>query len=407
MNGKSHWKKSFKDISILAVFVTALFVMPFANATDKKKADTPEKEFRQSLSALLENRAELSLEHIQNLLKRHRNFQLGQLIYADLLVAQAHQNTLMASPATLEKVRIRGLLEEAQARIHYRKPPSEYLPNAIMQLSPLHKYAFVLDASRARLYLFLNNKGVPKIIFDRYTSIGNGGVGKSKRGDKKTPLGVYHLASHISDNELPELYGAGAYPINYPNKWDQLKSRSGFGIWLHGTPRRVYSRPPQDSRGCIVINNQLIADLSSYIDIGHTPIILASKIEWLAPDAWQTMRKELLNAIQQWRQDWQSLDVDQYLSHYSPKYQAFKENYQEMTTTTRRNAKKKTFVEVTIENLDLFNYPGEKNTIIAVFDQNYRSNNYNIHYRKQQFWRYENSRWVIIFENRAETTPFT
>ena len=74
-----------------------------------------------------------------------------------------------------------------------------------------------------------------------------------------------------------------------------------------------------------------------------------------------------------------------------------------MVEITRRNARKKTFVEVEVGNLDLFEYPGEEDAVIAVFDQDYRSNNYQLSYRKQQIWKREDNRWRIIFEDRAET----
>ena len=362
-----------------------------------------ENAFRQGLSALLDGNDALSLKHMQSLLDQQPTFRLGRLMQADLFAAHAHQNTLMTIPGALNKTRIKGLVEEAQARAHYRKPAPGYLPDAVMQLSQLHKYAFVLDASKSRLYLLANNKGVPELLANRYISIGNGGVGKIDEGDEKTPLGVYHLTSYLDDNELPELYGAGAYPINYPNRWDRLKGRSGSGIWLHGTPRTVYSRPPKDSRGCVVLSNQLISELSSYIDAGRMPVVLARRIKWLAPDEWQAKRERLLGAITQWQSDWQNLDVERYLSHYSRNYLTEEQNYEQMAAGTRRNARGKTFVEVGINDLDLFGYPGETDTAIALFDQDYRSNNYKLSYRKQQFWRYENGRWVIVFEGHAET----
>ncbi len=367
--------------------------------------ETVEAGMRRSFGALLDGRAELSLRRTIPLVKRHENFRLGRLLYADILAARAHQKTLMAFPAALEKTRVKGLVEEAKARLAYRSPPNGRLPDAVMRLSRLHRHAFVFDAERSRVYVFANKEGAPELLADHYVSIGSGGVGKTTEGDEKTPLGVYYPTSYLEDAKLPELYGAGAYPLNYPNKWDRLNDRDGSGIWLHGTPRAVYSRPPQDSRGCVVISNQLLTGLSSRIDVGRTPMILAASVEWLPPDAWRTRRDRLLDAIHRWRRDWQSLDVERYLGHYSRDYRSGGEDYERMAAVTRRNAKKKTFVEVEIKDLDLFEYPGEKGVVVAVFDQDYRSNNYNLRYRKQQFWKYENERWVIIFEDRADGAP--
>ena len=412
MRGKLRRNVSCKGV-VIALSMLASILAGTASAGDNNAAPETgnlqagaEKSIRQSVGALIDNRPQLSMDHIRNLLKQHANFRLGQLIQAELLAAQAHQKTLMASDDALEKIRIKGMIEEAHARIHYHEPPGNLLPNVITQLSEWHKFAFVIDASRSRLYVFANKKGVPEPVFDYYISTGNGGIGKTREGDEKTPLGVYHLASYLDSKQLPELYGAGAYPINYPNKWDQLRDRHGYGIWLHGTPPTVYSRPPKDSRGCVVISNQTIDELAPYIDIGRTPFILSNKIQWLKPHTWKEKRNELLQAISQWQRDWQSLDIEKYLSHYSKNYRTRGKSYMQMMKTSRVNSKKKTFVEVDIKNIDLFDYPGETATVIAVFDQDYRSNNYNVNYRKQQLWRHENGRWMIIFEDEAETESF-
>jgi len=42
---------------------------------------------------------------------------------------------------------------------------------------------------------------------------------------------------------LSDFYGAGAYPVNFPNIWDRRKQRSGHGIWLHGLPKGIASEP--------------------------------------------------------------------------------------------------------------------------------------------------------------------
>lgn len=410
MSGKLQ-KSGFFKRTIIASILMGHFVSPaFAN-NDRETPEgerpwaTIEKHVLQSVAALIDNRPQLSLEHSRALLRQHTNFRLGHLLHADLLAAQAHQDTLVTFPGALEKTRIQGIINEARARVYYRDPPRSRLPDTIMHLSKLHRFALVLDASRSRLYVFKNSKNSPELLFDHYASTGNGGVGKTGEGDEKTPLGVYHLVSYLDGNRLPPLYGAGAYPINYPNRWDQLHYRYGYGIWLHGTPPAVYSRPPQDSRGCIVVSNPLIRNLAPYIDTGHTPIILAAEVKWLKSEVWQTRQGWLLRSLDQWQRDWESLDVEKYLTHYSRNYRTLEEDYEQMARNSRRNSKKKTFVEVRIENVDLFDYPGETDTVIAVFDQDYRSNNYSASYRKQQFWRYENDRWLIIFEDKAETSP--
>ena len=102
--------------------------------------------------------------------------------------------------------------------------------------------------------LYENRNGEPHYVADYYVTIGKNGVDKFKEGDKKTPLGVYHVTDNLPRSKLADLYGSGAYPISYPNEFDKREGRGGKGIWLHGVPTDTYSRPPRASDGCIVLS---------------------------------------------------------------------------------------------------------------------------------------------------------
>ena len=148
------------------------------------------------------------------------------------------------------------------------------LPRSIIKLANNAPYAFLIELSKSRLYLIKNNNGIPEIIADFYVSIGKEGFNKKTSGDNKTPVGVYKITSYLSDDDLPELYGNGAFPINYPNSWDKKNKKTGYGIWIHGVPRDVYSRPPLTSEGCVVTSNRTLNKLKKYIVTGVTPVIL-------------------------------------------------------------------------------------------------------------------------------------
>ena len=353
-----------------------------------------------------------SMTRLQLLLAKQPDFAPARIVYAELLTAYAHQNTLLSLPDAVSKTRIRGIAQETLARLSYDKPNPGDLPKNIMQLSSLHKYAMLLDATRSRIYVFQNKKGKPKLIADHYVSIGKGGMNKTEENDEKTPTGIYHVLRHLDGKTLPELYGDRAYTLNYPNAWDRLTDHTGYGIWLHGTPRSIYSRPPLDSRGCIVLSNHLLKSLENYITPELTPVILARQVEWLSPQDWEQTQHELLTTIERWKNDWTSRDTQQYLSHYSKNYRTHREDYESMVQQTQYHAKQKEYIKVNIENIDLFYYPNmmdqADNTMVAIFDQDYRSSNYNSQYRKQQIWQNENQEWKIVYADKAEmrNTPF-
>jgi len=110
---------------------------------------------------------------------------------------------------------------------------------------------------------------------DYYVSQGRYGVNKAKEGDQRTPLGVYYVNARIPGPKLPDFYGTGALPINYPNEWDKRNGRSGSGIWLHGTPSDNFSRPPLSSDGCVVLANPDLQSLYATAEVGKTVVVIS------------------------------------------------------------------------------------------------------------------------------------
>ena len=156
-------------------------------------------------------------------------------------------------------------------------------------------------------------------------SIGKSGFGKRVEGDKKTPVGVYQLTSFLTDEQLSDFYGFGAYPLNYPNIWDRLSKRTGHGIWMHGLPKGTLDRPMLDSDGCLIVDNETLEQFTSNITTGESLLVLSEKLDWVAPDSVQPSA-DVLDAIDEWRGDWVDNDTPAYLTHYHKEF-----------TDTRRN----------------------------------------------------------------------
>jgi hypothetical protein len=208
----------------------------------------PEPLLAKVFDAIENNRLEVAMQQTEMLIKAYPNFRLAHLVMGDLLLARSRP--LMAfgeggGPASGEKVA--DLRDEAVVRLKgYRtKPPADYVPRYLLQMQPEQKHAVVVDTQKSRLYLYQNDNGTPRFIADYYISQGKLGADKAREGDKKTPIGVYHVTSSLPRQKLTDFYGSGAFPINYPNDWDKRQGRNGHGIWLHGTPSDTFSRPPR------------------------------------------------------------------------------------------------------------------------------------------------------------------
>ncbi len=231
--------------------------------------------------------------------------------------------------------------------------------------------------------------------------MGKNGPYKLKEVDKRTPLGVYHVTSKLSKEKLSDFYGAGAFPINYPNEWDKLLGRDGSGIWLHGTPLDTYSRPPRASDGCIVLANEDLLSLENYLQPGRTPVVIADRIEWTRPDDVASARADLSRQIELWRNDWESRNTDVYLTHYSKQFSAGGVRYAQWAEQKRRVNSAKTWITVQISDVSLMLYPGERSLAVATFDQDYASSNLANRMTKRQYWIREDGRWKIVYEGGA------
>jgi len=250
------------------------------------------------------------------------------------------------------------------------------------------------------MYVVKNDIKHPVVVADHYVSIGKKGGGKKSTGDNKTPLGIYTILETLHDDDLPELYGNGAYTLDYPNTWDTEKGYTGYGIWIHGVPRDTYSRPPKDSEGCVVISNAAIDNLKNIIALGKTPVLITNKITWLTPEEWEMQNKQALAVLENWRETWQSLNAESLVALHSKEFKSKNQNYSERKKHIKRITPKKEYIRVEINNIDIFLYPNQKNMFMAKFIQDYESNNFEAAgEEKELYWKLEkDNKWRIILE---------
>ncbi len=365
-------------------------------------ASGPEAALQTIFEDIGNSRLDAALDQTETLLQAHPNFRLAHLIKGDLLLARARQLSAFGN-ADGPRKELEDLREEARARLlAYRdRPPQDYVPRYLLQMGPEQRYAIVVDAQRARLYVYRNDDGKPRFVADFYASHGKAGADKTREGDNRTPLGVYYITSFISPARLPDFYGSGAFPINYPNDWDKRLGRTGHGIWLHGTPGDTYARPPKASEGCVVLANPDLLSLANYIEPGLTPVIISNEIEWLSLDDWQSRRASLNEAVEAWRRDWESLDAERYLSHYSREFRSDSLDYAGWTAQKRRVADGRSWIRIGIGKLSMFHNPGKDELAVVTFEQEYRSDGHIDKVRKRQYWKQESGRWRIVFEGAA------
>jgi len=379
----------------------ALMALLFAAAT---AAATPEDRLSAVYQAIEANKLDSALKQVDALIAEYPNFRLAHLVRGDLLLARARPlQTFGNVVKTVPQDRVEGLREEALARLRAQRerPGENRLPRYVLQLNAEQKHALVVDSRRSRLYVYANDAGRPRLVADYYVTLGKNGTEKTREGDQKTPIGVYHVTANLPRKKLTDFYGAGAFPINYPNEWDRRQGRNGHGIWLHGVPSDVYSRPPRASDGCIVLANADLEALGRQLQIGLTPVIIADEIEWSDAQALQAERTSLAAALEQWRTDWQSRDTERYLAHYSERFAAAGQNYASWAEHKRKVAAARNWIKVNLGRVTMLRYPRERDVVVVTFDQDYRSDGLSNVMKKRQYWAKEAGRWKIIYEGPA------
>jgi murein L,D-transpeptidase YafK len=376
---------------------------PARTAAATPSAMEPEALLVKTLHAIQSNQLDVALAEVEQVLVAYPNFRLAHLIKGDLLLARSQPLKTMGGATGVPLERLADLREEARARLarQQHERPGDRVPRYLVQLQPDQKFAIVVDTSKSTLYVFENRNGSARYLADYYISSGKSGVDKLREGDKKTPLGVYHVTSSMPKEKLADLYGVGAFPINYPNEWDRREGRGGSGIWLHGTPSDTFSRPPQASDGCVVLTNRDLEAIRQRVQIGLTPVIISSNVEWVQPQAVTGLRQELSAMVEQWRRDWEGLNTDKYLTHYSQSFNAGGQDYKAFAQQKKQVNGGKQWVKVKLEKVSMFLYPGKERLAVVTFDQDYTSSNLANKMRKRQYWIKEGSAWRIVHEGAA------
>lgn len=356
-----------------------------------------------------------ALQELEQLTQQAPKFHLAHLVKADILQSRYHVvDTLGETPALAQvtkkqQAQLKRLRDEASARLRSYLATMDHtlIPAQMMLLGESVKTAVLVDKDNHRLYIYENpgNGQAPRLLRDFYASTGKLIGDKRVRDDLKTPEGVYFVESYMSDARLPDKYGVGAFPLNYPNELDSHLGQTGYGIWLHGTDKGYFSRPPLDTEGCVALTNIDLDEVKPYIKPGLTPVVIAQKIEWLDSESWQQRKQELLSTLEQWRQDWESLDVERYLSHYSSDFWSKKHNKRALTSYKRAVFQGKSYQKISLQDISLFTYPTSKledrPMVVVNFTQDYESNNFNSSgARKRVYLSQSDSGWKLIYEGK-------
>ena len=342
-------------------------------------------------------------------------FRLAQLVYADLLSARTGNTAAFgaangagsANPAVA--IEVGELRDEAIQRLHalQERPPANEVPAEFIVLPKAIHHAIAVDTTRSRLYLFENGPQGVRLVSDHYVSVGKQGVDKSVEGDQRTPLGVYFVSDRVGQGSLGEAFGAGAMQLNYPNLFDKLHGRTGSGIYVHGVPFNTYSRPPQDSDGCVTLANDELVMLMNTVPIHDTPVIITKKNHWVSDNATQVHRAEILDAVNHWQSVRAGDDRAALGAFYepgaAPETPAAPPVPPPQPTVVMVHGKRKVLPPaapqrdpISFDNLSVMTWSDEKETMVVTFNE--RGTRTHRETMLRQYWERDASKWKIVAE---------
>lgn len=241
------------------------------------------------------------------------------------------------------------------------------VPAWIIRLPDSVPTAFVAETSVAVLHRFDRDaRGVTRVAED-YMSIGKGGIGKTRLGDQRTPLGIYFVTEQLDTSRLHEKYGVTAFPLDYPNAWDRRLGRTGDGIWVHGVDRRNGRRPRLDTDGCIALPNDRLLALEDTFEPNVTPVIIGTELPWVDAAAVAATREALEQAVTRWAAALEEGDMFAWLALYDDDFRHWGMNKQEWSTFSLETAGSRDIAAVRISDLLLLADPVEAGLFLARF----------------------------------------
>jgi len=191
------------------------------------------------------------------------------------------------------------------------------------------------------------------------------------------------------------LYGEMAFAMNFPNSIDHLEGKNGGGIWLHGTDESFEETSNNDTRGCVVVTNNDIKTLSSYIRIKSTPIVIVDTLNFITKHELESRRKELLKTVENWKNAWEEERIDDYIQYYANSFTSQGKNLSQFKKYKSNVFSLYKVLNIKLDNFSVFRH---NNGYVIQFFQDYSASNMSaVGYKTLYITQIDNS-WKIIGE---------
>jgi murein L,D-transpeptidase YafK len=261
------------------------------------------------------------------------------------------------------------------------------VPAYFLQLPASVVTVLIAEVNSSTLYRYIVTQQGTKLDDESYMSVGQNGVSKRQAWDRRTPLGTYFINEQLDTSKLHDKYGPIAFPLDYPNVWDQLSGRSGDGIWIHGVAAGGDRRPHLDTDGCIALpNDELLAVADLLIPL-VTPVIITRDIKWISPQELSLIRERLQLAVDEWVSSYLSGDLHRYLALYSEGFRHRGMNKDEWSAYRLQTIGTAKIRDFYLEDVLLLADPEEDGLYLSRFRQTIADATHTVVTIKRLYWR--------------------
>jgi len=341
------------------------------------------------------------------LVEAYPTFRLGHLIRGDILLMHTRPVAALGAAAMVPTApvgtdaKLADLRREATVRMQAEpgRPSPMLLPRALLQMRKDQRHALIVDAKHSRLYLYENRNDQIRLLQDFYVSQGKLGINKLKEGDMRTPVGVYNIVGRLPGVKLPDLYGKGALPLDYPNDWDKVQGRGGSGIWVHGVPNETFSRPPLSTDGCVVVSNDDLNLLTRIVEVGKTPVLIGDQVEFVSKEQLERDLRVASSLVENWRRDVENRDESALRALYSARFKSSNDGDLNTWLDKNRYLPGVKNISVTVTDSAFFRQPSQEEMIVSSFTQQIVAGKFRHAVRKKQYWAREGKNWKIVAES--------
>jgi murein L,D-transpeptidase YafK len=285
--------------------------------------------------------------------------------------------------------------------VSFVTPAVAELPsNLIISPKARPHYVIVVEKSAQRLLIYRFDGADYRLVTSYFCATGENSGDKEVSGDRKTPEGIYFFTKAVGEKYLTPIYGARAFPMDYPNLLDRRRGKDGDGIWVHGTNEELKAR---STNGCVALFNEDIVHLDDYIRLWDTPIIIEQKLKYEKRHSLRTQGREFLEIVEGWREAWSGKELNRYLSYYANDFRWRNLDLQGWRQKKQRLNRLYKAISVQLSDIRFFR---QGKTVTAIFDEVYRSDRFASHGLKRIYLVQNSRQWRILGEEwRKSSRP--